>query len=99
MKRGGFLVNISRGTLVDDAALVEALRAGRLGGAALDVFTREPLDADSPYWDLPNVLITPHTSGAMAEHWDALVALFADNLRRFDAGERLRNVVDKRAGY
>jgi phosphoglycerate dehydrogenase-like enzyme len=99
MKPGALLVNISRGTLVDDDALVAALRSGRLGGAALDVFTREPLASESPYWDLPNVIVTPHTSGAMADYWTPLVALFSENLRRFERGEPLLNVVDKKAGY
>jgi D-2-hydroxyacid dehydrogenase (NADP+) len=99
IKRGALLVNIARGKLVDDAAVIEALRDGRLGGAALDVFSEEPLDPASPYWDLPNVIVTPHTSGAMQDYWTPLVALFADNLRRFERGESLRNVVDKVAGY
>lgn len=98
-KPGAFLINVGRGKLVDDDAVVEALREGRLGGAALDVFTKEPLDPASPYWDLPNVIVTPHISGAMEDYWTPLVALFAENLRRFDAGEPLINVVDKRAGY
>jgi phosphoglycerate dehydrogenase-like enzyme len=99
MKRGALLVNVARGKLVDDEAVVEALRDGRLGGAALDVFSQEPLEPSSPYWDLPNVIVTPHTSGAMQDYWTPLVALFADNLRRFEKGEPLRNVVDKVAGY
>ena len=99
MKPGAFLVNIARGKLIDDGAVTAALKDGRLGGAALDVFTREPLEASSPYWDLPNVIITPHTSGAMQDYWTPLVALFADNLRRFEKGESLLNVVDKVAGY
>ena len=99
IKRGAFLINVGRGKLIDDEAVVEALKDGRLGGAALDVFTREPLEADSPYWDLPNVIITPHMSGAMEDYWTPLVHLFADNLRRFERGEPLRNVVDKTAGY
>jgi phosphoglycerate dehydrogenase-like enzyme len=99
IKRGALLVNIGRGSLVDDRALVAALSDGRLGGAALDVFTREPLDAASPYWDLPNVIITPHVSGAMEDYWTPLVALFSENLRRFEAGQSLVNVVDKAAGY
>jgi len=99
MKRGALLVNIARGKLVDDEALIEALRDGRLGGAALDVFSQEPLEPSSPYWDLPNVIVTPHTSGAMKDYWTPLVALFADNLRRFEKGEPLLNVVDKVAGY
>lgn len=99
MKRGALLVNVARGKLIDDDAVIDALRDGRLGGAALDVFTREPLDAQSPYWDLPNVIVTPHTSGAMQDYWTPLVALFADNLRRFEDGRPLLNVVDKKAGY
>ena len=99
MKRGALLVNIARGKLVDDEAVIDALRDGRLGGAALDVFSQEPLDPSSPYWDLPNVIITPHTSGAMQDYWTPLVALFSDNLRRFEKGEPLLNVVDKVAGY
>ncbi len=99
MKAGAFLVNISRGQLVDDAALVDALTSRHLGGAALDVFAHEPLDPASPYWDLPNVIITPHTSGAMEDYWATLVALFADNLQRFERGAPLLNVVDKSAGY
>jgi phosphoglycerate dehydrogenase-like enzyme len=99
IRRGAFLVNIARGKLVDDDAVVEALRDGRLGGAALDVFSEEPLPPSSPYWDLPNVIITPHTSGAMQDYWTPLVALFSDSLRRFGEGRPLRNVVDKVAGY
>jgi phosphoglycerate dehydrogenase-like enzyme len=99
MKRGALLVNVARGKLIDDDAVIEALRDGRLGGAALDVFTREPLEPVSPYWDLPNVIVTPHTSGAMQDYWTPLVALFAGNLRRFENDQPLLNVVDKKAGY
>jgi phosphoglycerate dehydrogenase-like enzyme len=99
MKPGALLVNVARGKLLDDDALIEALRAGRVGGAALDVFSQEPLDSSSPYWDLPNVIVTPHTSGAMHDYWTPLVALFAENLRRFEKGDPLLNVVDKVAGY
>ena len=99
MKPGALLVNVARGKLVDDEAVISALRDGRLGGAALDVFSQEPLDPASPYWDLPNVIITPHTAGAMRDYWTPLVALFAGNLRRFERGEPLVNVVDKSAGY
>ena len=99
IKRGAFLVNVGRGKLLDDDAVVEAIRDGRLGGAALDVFTKEPLDPASPYWDLPNVIITPHSSGTMEDYWTPLVALFSDNLRRFESGRPLVNVVDKAAGY
>jgi len=99
VKQGAWLINIGRGQLVDDAALMDALRDGRLGGAALDVFRREPLPAESPYWDLPNVIVTPHLSGAMEDYWTPLVGLFAENLRRFEKGQPLINVVDKVAGY
>jgi phosphoglycerate dehydrogenase-like enzyme len=99
IKRGALLINVGRGKLVDDDAVVAALREGRLGGAALDVFTREPLDDASPYWDLPNVIVTPHIAGAMEDYWTPLVKLFAENLRRFERGESLLNVVDKAAGY
>jgi phosphoglycerate dehydrogenase-like enzyme len=99
MKPGAFLINVARGKLIDDEALVDALREGRLGGAALDVFTREPLEPSSPYWDLPNVIVTPHTAGAMQDYWTPLIALFSDNLRRLERGESLVNVVDKAAGY
>jgi phosphoglycerate dehydrogenase-like enzyme len=99
MSRDSILVNVSRGQLVDEAALLEALRAGAIAGAALDVFVDEPLPAESPFWDLPNVLITPHTSGVRGDYWDAATDLFAENLRRFEAGKSLLNVVDKHAGY
>jgi phosphoglycerate dehydrogenase-like enzyme len=99
MKRGAFLINIARGKLVDDEAVGEALKDGRLGGAALDVFSTEPLEPDSVYWDLPNVIVTPHVSGSMQDYWTPLLALFTENLRRLECGEPLLNVVDKVAGY
>ena len=99
MKRDAVLINVSRGGLVDEEALSDALRSGRLAGAAIDVARGEPLPPDHPLWDVPNLLITPHTAGFRADHWDASVELFAENLRRFAAGEPLRNVVDKQAGY
>ena len=102
MRRDSLLVNVSRGSLVDENALVAALSStsGRtIGAAALDVFEREPLPPGSPLWRLPNVLVTPHMAGFRADHWDAVTRLFADNLRRFEAGQPLQNVVDKEAGY
>jgi phosphoglycerate dehydrogenase-like enzyme len=99
MKRDAVLVNVSRGSLIDEDALVQALRSGALAGAALDVFRHEPLGSDDPMWDVPNLLITPHVSGFRRDHWDAAVALFVENRRRFAAGEPLLNVVDKTAGY
>jgi phosphoglycerate dehydrogenase-like enzyme len=99
MRRDAVLVNIARGAVVDEAALADALANGTLGGAALDVFEHEPLPGDSPLWTHPSVLITPHTSWIRADHWDVMSKLFADNLRRFEAGEPLANAVDKHAGY
>jgi phosphoglycerate dehydrogenase-like enzyme len=99
MPRTAVLVNVSRGKLVDEAALADALRTGRIAGAALDVFEHEPLAADSPLWGLPNILITPHTSGFRPGRWEEAGALFAENLRRYEAGDPLLNVVDKHAGY
>jgi phosphoglycerate dehydrogenase-like enzyme len=99
MKRDAILVNIGRGKLVKEADLVEALREGTIAAAALDVVEHEPLDPASPLWDLPNALITPHVAGLRPDHWDLAVNLFAENLRRFEAGQPLLNVVDKTAGY
>ena len=99
MKPGARLVNLGRGALVDETALIAALRSGALAGAALDVFEHEPLPADSPLWDMPEVILTPHISGVTPDYWERSCALFADNLRRFLAGEPLVNVVDKQAGY
>jgi phosphoglycerate dehydrogenase-like enzyme len=99
MKEGAVIVNVSRGKLIDEAALARALEKGRLRGAALDVFEHEPLSADSPLWSRHDVLITPHVSGFQARHWPDAAALFADNLRRFEAGQPLLNPVDKAAGY
>jgi len=92
-------VNVGRGSTVDEAALVTAIREGRLAGAALDVFEEEPLPEDSPLWDLPGVVVSPHMSGDFAGWREALVELFVDNLRRYLTGEPLRNVVDKGRGY
>jgi phosphoglycerate dehydrogenase-like enzyme len=99
MKPGAVLINIGRGQLVDEAALVEALRAGHLGGAALDVFAKEPLPDASPLWDLPNVLVTPHSMSTALDENTRLVVLFCENLRRYLAGEPLRNVFDRARGY
>jgi phosphoglycerate dehydrogenase-like enzyme len=98
IKDGAILVNVSRGKLIDEAALAGALESGRFR-AALDVFEHEPLAATSPLWHNPHVLITPHVAGFFAGYWPAAVAVFAENLRRFEAGRPLLNLVDKRAGY
>ncbi|MHC8504200.1 D-2-hydroxyacid dehydrogenase [Pseudonocardia bannensis] len=93
------VVNVGRGALVVQSDLVDALAAGRIAGAALDVFETEPLPADSPLWGMPNVIVSPHMSGDTVGWRDALVELFADNLARYRAGTPLRNVVDKARGY
>jgi glyoxylate/hydroxypyruvate reductase len=99
MKPGAVLINIGRGQLVDEAALVESLQSGRLGGAALDVFATEPLPDASPLWDLPNVLVSPHSMSTALDENEWLVDLFSDNLRRYLAGQPLRNVFDRARGY
>jgi phosphoglycerate dehydrogenase-like enzyme len=99
MKPDAWLINVARGRLVDEGALVRALREGRIGGAALDVFREEPLGPASPFWDVPNLVVTPHTAWSSARVLDRSVDLFCDNLRRFRAGEPLRNIVDPSAGY
>lgn len=96
---GGYLINIGRGALVDEAALTEALRDGRLAGAFLDVFEEEPLPETSPLWRLPNVLITPHMAGQQRDYAGRAVDIFVDNLIRYRQGRPLRNLVDKQAGY
>jgi phosphoglycerate dehydrogenase-like enzyme len=99
MKRGAVLVNVARGGLVDEAALADALRSGHLRGAALDVFDQEPLPSDHPLRDAPNLVISPHTSAYTPHFWEREAVLILDNIRRYLAGEPLRNVVDKHAGY
>jgi phosphoglycerate dehydrogenase-like enzyme len=99
MRDGAVLVNVARGDLVDQDALLAALRARRLRGAALDVFSVEPLPPDSPLWTLDNVLITPHVSATTPRFWERETALLLDNVARYLAGQPLRNVVDPAAGY
>lgn len=99
MKRDAWLINVARGRLIDDTALIRALRENRIGGAALDAFRDEPLPQSSPYWELPNVILTPHTAWSSARVLDRSIDLFCDNLVRFSRGEPLRNVVDPAAGY
>jgi phosphoglycerate dehydrogenase-like enzyme len=89
MPRGGFVVNVGRGGVVDEAALLQALASGQLAGAHLDVFEQEPLPADSPFWDLPNVLVTPHNAGSSRQYAQRCVQIFIDNLGRWVRGEPL----------
>lgn len=99
MKARARIINIARGGLIDEAAMIDALSSGRLAGAGLDVFEKEPLPETSPLWTLPNVIISPHSAGSSPNSLHRTLDLFEDNLRRYVAGEPLRNVVDKRAGY
>jgi len=99
MKPQAWLINIARGPIVDQEALIDALREERIGGAALDVFAEEPLPEDSPLWELPNVILTPHNAGSTPRLEEEEARLFLENLRRYVAGQPLLNVVDKRIGY
>ena len=93
MREGTIVVNVGRGAVIDEEALVEALVSGKLTGAALDVFAVEPLPATSPLWELENVIISPHTSALSWHENERIVELFADNLRRYLGGEELRSRV------
>jgi phosphoglycerate dehydrogenase-like enzyme len=99
MQRSAYLVAVGRGRVIDEAALLRCLREGRIAGAVLDVFAQRPLPPDSPFFDLPNVILTPHMSGISAPYYERMTALFCDNLRRYLAGEPLLNPVDKQKGY
>ena len=95
------MVNVGRGTAIDQSALVEALNAGKLAGAALDVFEKEPIPAGDPVWDAKNLLITPHISGQMSLGYtrDKNVALFCEDLENYAAGRPLKRYVDRKIGY
>ena len=99
MKPGSVLINVARGRLVDEAALLDALDSGPLRGAGLDVFHREPLPPGHPFYAHPKVLMTPHVSATTRRFWERETDLIADNIGRFVRGEPLRNLVDKAAGY
>ena len=99
MRSSTFLINVGRGDTIDDDALVEALRNGAIGGAALDAFRQEPLPPEHPFWALPNLIITPHVSGYMPDYFQRMLRLFEENLARHLQGQPLRNVVDKTLGY
>ncbi len=99
MKPNAYLVNISRGGIVDEPALIKALQEGWIAGAGLDVFETEPLPTDSPLYDLDNVILSPHVAGFTPHYDERATNLFAENLRRYLAGEELLNLVDKKAGY
>jgi phosphoglycerate dehydrogenase-like enzyme len=99
IKRGAVIISLARGDLIDEPALIEALQSGHLGGAGLDVFAREPLPPESVLWGLPNVILSPHSSGITPAYDERAMALFAENLRRYVAGETLLNEVNRQSGY
>jgi len=99
MKRSAVLIHVSRGGVVDESALIDALRAGRLRGAALDVFEEEPLPKTSPLWDLPNVIITPHIAGLTERYVDRLMALALENVALVESGKPPRTAMDRARGY
>ena len=99
LKDGAYLINIGRGGTVVEDDLIAALKSGRLAGAGLDVFEEEPLPAGSALWSMDNVIVTSHYSGATPRYVERVLEIFLDNLRRFNAGEEMRNIVDKELGY
>ena len=99
MKPSAYLINLTGGRSIEETLLVRALNEGWIAGAVLDAFTRQPLPKDSELWSLRNVIITPRIAGITSEKWPALLPIFRENLKRFIAGEPLRNVVDKELGY
>jgi D-3-phosphoglycerate dehydrogenase len=99
MKPGAIFLNMARGRLVVEEALVEALLSGHLYAAGADVAAEEPLPPDSKLWELPNMLLTPHVAGQSARRSDSMTDFFCDNLRRYLNGEPLQNLVDKRLGF
>ena len=96
---GAILVNVARGALVDESALVDALESGHVGGAALDVFQEEPLSADSPFWTIPNVFVCSHSAGTSDRENERITDIFCENLRRYLAGESLLNLLDPARMY
>ena len=99
LPRGAYLMNVSRGGLVDEDALLALLDNGHLGGCTLDVFSKEPLPPDHPFWTHPKVLITPHVSAVSHRYWEREVALMTENIGRYLRKKPLRNVVNFEAGY
>ena len=99
MRRTAFLVNVARGSVVDEPALVRALEEGWIAGAALDVFETEPLPATSPLWAMENVIVTPHIAGEPDDYPRRVMTVFEENIRRFREGRPLVNVVDLDRGY
>ena len=99
MKKGAVLINIARGSIVDEPELIKALQSGHLGGAAVDVAAKEPLPPESPLWDMPNVIISPHSASTVEAENEKLTEIFLDNLHRYREGKTFRNLLDKKALY
>jgi len=99
MKRDAILINVSRGRIAREEALVRALREGKIGGAGLDVFEEEPLPSTSELWGMENVIVTPHVAGSTPHYWARVCDIFCENLKRYASGQPLINVIDKKAGY
>lgn len=99
LKPGAVIINVARGQVINETAMIEGLKSGRIKGAALDVFEVEPLPEDSPMWDLPNVLISPHSASTVNAENSRIVDIFLDNLERFTRGEKLRNLYERERGY
>jgi phosphoglycerate dehydrogenase-like enzyme len=99
MKKSAHIINIARGALIKEDELIKALREGRIAGAGLDVFEKEPIEESSPFWELPNVIITPHVAAGTPYYIDRLVDIFCENIRRYYSGEPLINLVDRKLGY
>jgi phosphoglycerate dehydrogenase-like enzyme len=99
MKKSAYLINLTGGRAIEDSLLIRALKESWIAGAALDAFAKQPLPPDSELWNLPNVIITPRIAGITSQKWPALLPIFQENLRRFVAGEPLKNLVDKDLGY
>ena len=99
MKSSARLINIARGEILDESALIDALKTQQIAGAALDVYTEEPLPADNPLWGMDNVIVSPHMSGDFYEHYDVMAQIFLDNLDRYRNGKPMLNIIDKKAGF
>jgi phosphoglycerate dehydrogenase-like enzyme len=99
MKPTAYIINISRGPIIDEPALIKALEKNKIAGAGLDVFAMEPLPQDSPLWTLPNVIYSPHIAGWMEDYSERSAAVFCENLKRYLEGKKMRNVFNKKRGY
>ena len=99
MKKSAYLINLTGGKAIDEKLLARALKEKWIAGAALDAFASQPLSPESELWELPNVMISARIAGAAAQKWELVLPIFTENLKRFLAGESLRNLVDKERGY